>query len=740
MEKPLLASLLACLLLVSAALADGEFSSWPPRKFLIDSIVDGVPAALKAYHPDTGRFGTEPWVCGDQNVIFALATAWATEHPDNPYYDSDELLTAAKRSWMPRTRRACGASTRRTSPTGDRYTCPGPTAAGYAHTRWSRMPSPRPRERSGRRASCWASRASGAMPTAGCAGAVFDNQDWRDAATRFMARAVEKQDPAGYWSEHFGPVIGYNAVYVEALGIYYAYSNDPVVLEALQRSARFHSAVLLPDGSSISCIDERQVYHRGISRGNVGFSWTPEGRGFLLQQYARFEADGGRLINADEAATLLLYSGEGDAIMPPAGGDSAVTTIGDNDAAVLREKPWAWAVSGYACDPPQNRWIQDRHNHIDVFHDELGLIIGGGNTKLQPYWSTFTVGDASLLKHTAGDENPNFIPEIALKWTADAGRVATQPGASRLKLTYADVDAISVIRAGDDESLTMTYMAPAGKRVEAHVPFMRRAGQVHLADGRSIKLTEEQFELDSAQIGDHFRYGNLRVSVPAGASLRWPAWQHNPYTKDGNSPLGNAKLVLVLPFDTTDRYDIRLSHEAPPPFPGLAFEARDLQVEVSETAYTKRLDDLGSQLLGRSKVGDTITFALPEVPAGRYELIGDFVLASMYAIVDVHVDGARVGESFDAYAPGVDADGTLVSFGEVDLKAGPHTITVTIVGQNEKSEGTIVAAQAAGREIDRHGYPRRPRMLTLSFRRRDHVEICHGRSSVACPPSNVLSR
>lgn len=710
MEKPLVVSLLACLLLISTAFADGEWSSWPPRKFLIDSLVDGVPAALKAYHPDTGRFGTEPWVCGDQNVIFALATAWATEHPDNPYYHSDELLTAIAGGGEALVDAQDEKGMWRFDKKDKSYW--GQIHMPWTYSRWIRayalvkdaLPqASREKWEKGLILGFTGIRryADGGVhniPTHHAmglyiAGTVFDNQDWRDAATGFMAKAVEKQDPAGYWSEHFGPVIGYNTVYVEALGIYYSYSKDPVVLDALQRSARFHSAVLLPDGSSIACIDERQVYHGGISRGNVGFSWTPEGRGFLLQQYARFQAGGGRLINADEAATLLLYSGEGDAVMPPAGGDSAITTIGDNDAAVVREKPWAWAVSGYACAPPQNRWIQDRHNHIDVFHDDLGLVTGGGNTKLQPYWSTFTVGDASLLRHTPGDEKPNFVPDTDLKWTADSGRIATEPCASRLKLTYADVDAVSVIRAGEDGSLTMTYMAPAGKRVQAHVPLMRRAGRIYLADGSSVKLTEEPFALTSEQIGDHFCYGDLRVSVPPGASLRWPEWQHNPYTKDGNSPLGNAKLVLVLPFDSTDRYDIRLSYEPPPPFPGLAFEARDLPVEVSESAYTKRLDDLGSQLLGRSKIGDTITFTLPEVPAGRYELIGDFVVASMYGIVDVHVDGTKVGGSFDGYWPGVDSEGEQFSFGEVDMGPGQHEITIEIVGKNEKSEGTIISVK-----------------------------------------------
>ena len=159
------------------------------------------------------------------------------------------------------------------------------------------------------------------------AGVCFNNEEWQQAARRFMARVVEKQDPVGFWSEHFGPVIGYNAVYVDALGIYYHFSKDPVVLDALRRSARFHASVLWPDGSSVACIDERQVYHRGVDTGTVGLSWTPEGRGFLLKQLALYADGGKRLASADYAAAMLLYGGSGMGIPPAAEREQGSTLL-----------------------------------------------------------------------------------------------------------------------------------------------------------------------------------------------------------------------------------------------------------------------------------------------------------------------------------------------------------------------------------------------------------------------------
>ena len=140
-------------------------------------------------------------------------------------------------------------------------------------------------------------------------------------------------------------------------------------------------------------------------------------------------------------------------------------------------------------------------------------------------------------------------------------------------------------------------------------------------------------------------------------------------------------------------YVVSLSHQPIQPFDGLAFEARELPVTHSEGTYTKRLDGLGSQFMGTTKVGDRLTFTLPEVEPGRYELFAEFVMADVYAIVKVVLDGEQVGEPFDAYWEGVDADGERVSFGQVELGAGEHQVAVEIVGKNEKAKNTMISVK-----------------------------------------------
>lgn len=699
---------IAMLLLALPVLASGaELKSWPPRDYLLKSLVEGVEPILQSQDLATGRFGTKPWVCTDQNVLLPLAAAWSLEDPANPWYHSERVLSAIARGGeaLVDDQDPQGRWTFRKK---DNSTW-GQIYMPWTYSRWIRayliardaLPAAsRAKWERGLRLGFRGIRAYADggvhnIPTHEnmalyIAGVAFDNEEWREAARKFMAKVVAAQNPAGFWSENFGPVVGYNEVYVEALGVYYSFSHDPVVLEALRRSAQFHAAVLWPDGSSVPCIDERQIYHAGLETGNVGFTWTPEGRGFLCQQLGLYMADH-PATSAEYAANMLLYGGSGDVVRPPAAGDRATAIIGNRDALIVRRKPWQWALSAYACPVPNNRWLQDRQNLVDVYVDGLGLVLGGGNTKLQPLWSTFTVGDTSLLAHRPGDENPNFTPQIPLRWTPQEAHI--EGAGEKLVLRYGEENCSVTCQPQDDGSFKLIYEAPTDRQVEAHLPLLKRGQKLLLPDGHTLRLGEE-LRATSEEIGPWFVYSGLRVTMPPGARLLWPARQHDPYKKDGSSGLQAAKLVLALSFaQGRTRYEVTLAPVPPEEFAGTVFEARELKTTVTGEGYTKRLDDLRSQLLGMKAPGAALTFTLPDVKAGRYELLADFVLASMYGLVEVSVDGKVLGQPFDAYWSGVDSEGERVSFGTVDLTAGDHQVTMRVVGHNDKSTGYLVSVQ-----------------------------------------------
>ncbi|NUQ00219.1 MAG: hypothetical protein HUU35_10235, partial [Armatimonadetes bacterium] len=218
-----------------------------------------------------------------------------------------------------------------------------------------------------------------------------------------------------------------------------------------------------------------------------------------------------------------------------------------------------------------------------------------------------------------------------------------------------------------------------------------RGGRLRLGSGQVHRLGEADLVVPANATGGSLTWQGLHLELPPGASLRWPARQHDPYRKDGRSPLATAKLVVVIPLPDDSPRGVTLSRRSEPPFEGIALEARDLPVTCTADSYLKRLDDLGSQFLGAKKLGEAMTFTLPAQPPGKYELLAEFVMAHSYGIVELSLAGKVIGQRFDGYTEGVDADGERVSFGTVDLAAGPQPLTVTVVGRNPAATAQLIS-------------------------------------------------
>jgi hypothetical protein len=209
----------------------------------------------------------------------------------------------------------------------------------------------------------------------------------------------------------------------------------------------------------------------------------------------------------------------------------------------------------------QSRWYEDRQNLLSVFHDKTGLIVGGGSTKLQPLWSTFTVGDVSLLKHKPGDENPNFQPPPGLWHTpSDA---ALDPENARLLLQYNLIKCQVRVDLSDPKGAKILYTTEgpaahdAGEGdlsahgdVAAHVPLIADMGKTwSTASGKTGKISDEPIDLKPGEAGDWFEHGGWRIHIPANASVRWPVLPHNQYVKDGKAKTDEGRIVITLPFD-----------------------------------------------------------------------------------------------------------------------------------------------------------------------------------------------
>ena len=85
-----------------------------------------------------------------------------------------------------------------------------------------------------------------------------------------------------------------------------------------------------------------------------------------------------------------------------------------------------------------------------------------------------------------------------------------------------------------------------------------------------------------------------------------------------------------------------------------------------------------------AKPGDRLELALPVTKAGKYQLLAQFTKAVDYGILQLSLDGEKLGEPVDFYHDGVIATGET-DLGTHQLSAGEHKLTIEITGANPKA-------------------------------------------------------
>lgn len=560
-HAPLATTLALAFFLAAAPVVRAE--PWQFKEQFLPHLVKAVPTILSQQDKETGRFGSGIWIVRDQELMYPLAAAWSINHPDNPHYHSEELLEAvmaagdaliedqdAKGMWVFRKKDG--------STWGDIY-------MPWTYSRWIRtfdlIKDAMPPERRAKWEKALTLGFEGIarqelnhihnIPVHHAmalyhAGQSLKRPEWSEQATAFMKKVVAAQDPGGFWSEGQGPVVGYNNVYIDSIGVYYALSGDKTVLPALEKAAAFQANFVYPDGSSVATIDERNPYHFIAPVMNVGFTYSPTGRAHLQRQWEKVKAMD-RGMAADGAASMWLYGQEGEQAAPAA--DGATFVLGDNDAMTRRQGPWFACLSAYTAPVPRSRWVQDRQNFLSLYHDEAGVFLGGGNTKLQPLWSTFTVGDVSLLKHKPGNESPNFVPPKGLVHVPASATL--DPETTSLILDYDGTACAVQVDLSNPDQARITYMLTSqpAQPVEAHatlLPRMKTAWRTE--SGKSGKLSSEPVHLGPGEAGAWFEHHGVRISLPPQASIAWPVLPHNPYRKDGRAEPREGRIVITLPF------------------------------------------------------------------------------------------------------------------------------------------------------------------------------------------------
>lgn len=534
------------------------------RALFFPILEKSIPAILAAQNHKTGRWGHGPIVVTDQNAIYPLAVAWSQKYPGNKFFHDPKLLSAILRGgdFLISQQKSDGEWVFRTHDGGEW----GDIYMPWTYSRWIRTygliagalpPDERTRWQIALTLGFTGiakSKLHGDLhfieniPTHHAmalyiASQLFHRPDWKQKAIAYLHAAIKAQNPGGFWTENLGPVVNYNFVYMDTLGTYYAISHDPAVLPALTRAAAFHANFTYPDGRKVETIDERNAYDPEIEIPNVGFTFSPLGRAYIFQQLHLRELLH-QSAGPDLAASMILYAQDGPTEPTPADTDHQFI-LGHNDAVVLRQKPWFICLSAYHTPIPQDRWIQDRQNFLSIYHDGTGLIIGGGNTKLTPLWSTFTAGDTDLLQHKIPTTNPSYLEPPGLLHVPDDLKLI--PDKLTLLATYAGAKCKLTVNIQDANHLriTVSLLNHSDLPIAAHitlVPNPKAKWTSHSA--------KDSLEVHCTAIPDEFNPHSLSswtLDAPLDCTAKYPVYAYDQYVKNGKAPPSMARMVITIP-------------------------------------------------------------------------------------------------------------------------------------------------------------------------------------------------
>ena len=78
---------------------------------------------------------------------------------------------------------------------------------------------------------------------------------------------------------------------------------------------------------------------------------------------------------------------------------------------------------------------------------------------------------------------------------------------------------------------------------------------------------------------------------------------------------------------------------------------------------------------------------------GDYRLKVFYCKSWDYGVVELYLDGKKVGDPFDGYSPNITSSGP-VDYGTVNLGAGQHRLKFLLSGKNEESTGYYLGIDA----------------------------------------------
>ena len=370
------------------------------------------------------------------------------------------------------------------------------------------------------------------------AGRVFGNKEWEELGARILHRfATEEQSPDGYWGEHnsSGPTTGYNHLTMTQVALYWEYAKDPAALRALRRSTDFHKYFTYLDGTPVELINDRNRYWDVCAWGHFGFSNFPDGRRYAEFLTSFFRADNLSMDALGRLAQDALYYHEGPTEPIPQDQPRYSRKM-SVPAGIRKTGPWVVCLSGLiSTQAVNNQYYLDRQANLSIFHQKLGLIITGANSKRQPELATFTEkihGQVFYMPLTSRLQMSEKQDRLSLAYnTFFADVYVPAPLENEVNLR--------VVKTGkgtpaDDTHLNLQLVLKAGETLETGA-------------GRKIVLGTDPLELQPQDLGGWIRHHGWRLKLDPAATLSWPVYPYNPYANGPEKNLEHAVGVLSVP-------------------------------------------------------------------------------------------------------------------------------------------------------------------------------------------------
>ncbi len=403
--------------------------------------------------------------------------------------------------------------------------------------------------------SLWAS-------TVHLAGRVFANKEWVRIGIAVMRRfATEEQSPDGYWGEHERtlPTPGYDQTTYTGVALYYEISKDPAALEALRRGLEFHKFFTYPNGWPADVLDDRNRYtsvtgwgepgfvtwsetnpppggnDESVSKGQFGFSNFPDGRRFaaLLTGFFREGEVGYEDLGRIAQNALYFHRGPVSGIPQDLPRYSKRLTL---PAGIRKTGPWVVCLSGLiSTQAVNNQYYLDRQGNLSVFHEKLGVIVTGANSKHQTELATFSEKLQGRVFH---------MPV--------SSRLRMSPKEDRLSLAYNTFWADLFVPPPSGNALTFRFSI-AGKGTPGENPrlalqlYLKSGETLETGAGRKFAVGQDRIELSPDDIGGWIRHHGWTLKVDPSARLVWPVYPFHPYANGPDRSSGHAVAALSVP-------------------------------------------------------------------------------------------------------------------------------------------------------------------------------------------------